>query len=254
MKAIGIIPARYDSSRFPGKPLHEICGISMIQRVYQRAIKANLLEKVLVATDDERIFNHVKSFDGNVVMTSKNHQSGTDRCREALETFEKQNHIIFDVVVNIQGDEPLINPQNINVLVEKFLRNNIEIATLKRLISDNDELFSPNVVKVITDYNDKAIYFSRNPLPFIAGMPQNEWITNQKFYKHIGIYAFRSAILQKITNLAVSNLEKCEKLEQLRWIENAYAVNAYETLSDVYAVDVPEDVKKIEYLIKNNIV
>lgn len=254
MKALGIIPARFDSSRFPGKPLHEICGISMIQRVYQRAIKANQLDGLTVATDDERIYNHVKSFDGNVVMTSKNHQSGTDRCLEALDAYEKQSHCKFDLVVNIQGDEPLIDPQNINVLVEKFNLNTIEIATLKRLISDNDELFSPNVVKIITDCNNKAICFSRNPLPYVAGMPQNEWITNQKFFKHIGIYAYRSAILQKITNLAVSNLEKCEKLEQLRWIENGYAVHAYETLSDVYAVDVPEDVNKIEYLINNNIV
>ncbi len=254
MQVIGIIPARYDSTRFPGKPLQLIDGVSMIERVYQRATSSNLLDLIVVATDDDRIYQHVRQFNGQVIMTSKNHQSGTDRCMEALHILEEQWKKTFDVVVNIQGDEPLIDPNNINLLVEKFQIPNVEIATLKRQIIDRDELFSPNVVKVITDLKDKAIYFSRNPLPFVANTIENEWLTQHVFYKHIGIYAYRSEILRKITNLAVSNLEKCEKLEQLRWIENSFSIYAYVTNSDVYAVDVPEDVAKIENLLNNNIV
>lgn len=253
MQAIGIIPARYNSTRFPGKPLHLIQGVSMIERVYRRAKQANLVSYLVVATDDERIFEHVRQFGGEAIMSSPNHQSGTDRCREVLDIAEKQFERSFDIAVNIQGDEPLIDAQNINVLVDTFSNPNIEISTLKRQIFDKKELFSPNVVKVITDIYNKAIYFSRNPLPFVANMSEDEWLMQHDFYKHIGIYAYRTEILRKITNLATSNLENCEKLEQLRWIENGFSIYAFVTNSDVYSVDVPEDVEKIERLINNNI-
>ncbi|MDD4576232.1 MAG: 3-deoxy-manno-octulosonate cytidylyltransferase, partial [Bacteroidales bacterium] len=176
----------------------------------------------------------------------------TDRCREVLDIAENKFKKSFDVVVNIQGDEPLIDADNINVLIETFSNPNIEIATLKRQIFDKNELFSPNVVKVITDIHHKAIYFSRNPLPFVANTTENEWLNQLDFFKHIGIYAYRADILRKISNLATSNLEKSEKLEQLRWIENGFSIYAFVTNSDVFSVDVPEDIKKIESLIINN--
>lgn len=252
MQSIGIIPARYNSTRFPGKPLHLIQGVSMIERVYNRAKQANLVSHLVVATDDDRIFQHVQQFGGEVIMSSTNHQSGTDRCREVLDIAENKFKKSFDVVVNIQGDEPLIDADNINVLIETFSNPNIEIATLKRQIFDKNELFSPNVVKVITDIHHKAIYFSRNPLPFVANTTENEWLNQLDFFKHIGIYAYRADILRKISNLATSNLENCEKLEQLRWIENGFSIYAFVTNSDVFSVDVPEDIKKIESLIINN--
>ncbi|MDD2411836.1 MAG: 3-deoxy-manno-octulosonate cytidylyltransferase [Bacteroidales bacterium] len=251
MQAIGIIPARYNSTRFPGKPLHPIQGVSMIERVYRRAKQANLVSHMVVATDDERIFQHVRQFGGEVFMSSENHQSGTDRCSEVLDIAEKEFGITFDIVVNIQGDEPLIDANNINVLVDGFSNSKIEIATLKRRIFDKNELFSKNVVKVITDIHNKAIYFSRYPLPFIANTLEDEWLIQHDFYKHIGIYAYRTEILRKITNLATSNLENCEKLEQLRWIENGFSIYAFVTNSDVYSVDVIDDVKKIERLLNN---
>lgn len=254
MQAIGIIPARYNSTRFPGKPLHLIQGVSMIERVYNRAKQANLVSHLVVATDDNRILQHVRQFGGDVIMSSENHQSGTDRCGEVLDIAEKKLGKSFDVVVNIQGDEPLIDADNINLLVETFSNPNIEIATLKRQIFDKNELFSPNVVKVIADIYNKAIYFSRNPLPFVAHTSENEWLEKHEFFKHIGIYAYRADILRKITNLAASNLEKSEKLEQLRWIENGFSIYAFVTNSEVFSVDVPEDVEKIESLINNNIV
>jgi 3-deoxy-manno-octulosonate cytidylyltransferase (CMP-KDO synthetase) len=239
----GIIPARYASTRFPGKPLVIINGKSMIQRVYLQAAK--VLKYVAVATDDARIEEEVLRFGGKVIMTSPDHQSGTDRCAEALDKFERQIGSKIDVVINIQGDEPFIQPFQIEKLMGCFEMKETQIATLAKTIDNTEDLLNPNHVKVITNTNKKAIYFSRSPIPYIRNKPQNEWITSYQFLKHIGIYAYRSEVLKKITTLAQSPLELNESLEQLRWIENNYTVIVEKTPFESISVDTPEDLEKI---------
>ncbi len=243
MKILGIIPARYASTRFPGKPLVDIAGKSMIQRVYEQSAKCPHLADVLVATDDERIFNHVTDFGGKAVMTSPDHASGTDRCAEVA--LQYPNH---EVVINIQGDEPYIDPEQISKLAFCFSDANTQIATLVKKISGTDELFNANSPKVILNKFSEAIYFSRSPLPHIRGQEQANWLGHFTYFKHIGIYGYSNDVLQQITKLPVSSLEKAESLEQLRWIENGYKIKVAETELETFAIDTPEDLEKLNRL------
>lgn len=239
-KILGVIPSRYASTRFPGKPLVKIGNKSMVQRVYEQATQCPDLEKVIVATDDQRIYDHVLSFGGHVCMTSEDHQSGTDRCFEVSRKEKEQ----FDYVINIQGDEPFISPIQIGQLAA-LLDGKAELATQIRKITDSEAIFNSNVVKAITDIHGKAIYFSRHPIPYIRGKQESEWIMHQTFYQHIGIYAYRSDILSKITQLPLSNLEKSESLEQLRWIENGFSIQTALTDFINIGIDTPEDLEKV---------
>jgi len=240
---IGIIPARYASSRFPGKPLALINGLPMIRRVYEQGTKAKSLQQVIVATDDERIQKAVEAFGGKAMMTSAQHQSGTDRCNEVLQVMKKQGEKV-DVVVNIQGDEPYINPQQIDDLCGSFRDKNTLIATLAKKIKDAEELMSPHVNKVIFDKNNDAIYFSRHPIPYQSKVEIKNWLRHFSYFKHIGLYAYRADILKEVSQLPQSSLEKAESLEQLRWLENAYSIRVVETEFESLSVDVPEDISK----------
>lgn len=244
MKIVGVIPARYASSRFPGKPLVDINGKSMIRRVYEQVIKAGL-DKVVVATDDFRILDHVQDFGGEVVLTSPDHQSGTDRCYEAY-TLQKAR---FDVVINIQGDEPFIQPRQIETLTSCFAKPETQIATLIKKISVPEELFNPNMPKVVTSLDNQAIYFSRHPIPFCRQADSIEWVHRHSYFKHIGIYGFRAEVLAQITRLAPSSLEKAESLEQLRWLEHGYRITTAQTDLETFGIDTPEDLEKaIHYI------
>ncbi len=241
MKIIGIIPARYASTRFPAKPLVDIAGKSMIERVYLQAKKSKTLTDVVVATDDERIVLHVKSFGGKVVMTSEMHQSGTDRCFEAVNTFCPD----ADLVINIQGDEPFIQPEQIDLVASCFRSADTQIATLVKIIKTEEELFNVNIPKVVLNAQKEAMLFSRQTIPAIRGKEEQEWLKNFTFYKHIGIYAYRTSILNEITRLKPSSLELAESLEQLRWLENGYKIKVELTDFESVAVDTPEDLKKL---------
>jgi 3-deoxy-manno-octulosonate cytidylyltransferase (CMP-KDO synthetase) len=239
MKILGIIPARYASTRFPGKPLVSIKGKTMIQRVYEQAKQCTALNQVIVATDDSRIYSHVIDFGGLAIMTSTNHQSGTDRCAEVARSYPE-----YDIVINIQGDEPFINPNQIDELASCF-ETNADIATLVKKITTNEELFNPNTPKVLKNVLGEAIYFSRATIPLIRGVEKENWLSHYQYYKHIGIYGYRSSILHQITKLLPSTLEKAESLEQLRWIENGYRIKVAETEHETFAIDTPADLEKI---------
>jgi 3-deoxy-manno-octulosonate cytidylyltransferase (CMP-KDO synthetase) len=232
---LGIIPARYGSTRFPGKPLIDIGGKSMIERVYGQALKSNALHKVIVATDDERIAAHVRNFGGEVSLTSPDHQSGTDRCAEVL----KNSGMDVDAVINIQGDEPFIDPMQVDLLAACFEETNTEIATLIKKLEREEDIRNPNIVKAIRNYRDEAIYFSRSPIPYRRN-PEAA-IT---YFKHIGIYGYRTDVLLKITRFPTGNLERAESLEQLRWIENGCRIKVRETLLETLSIDTPDDLKK----------
>lgn len=241
MNILGIIPARYASTRFPGKPLVDIAGKSMIQRVYEQAKKCKDLSEVIVATDDKRIFDHVVGFHGMVVITSADHQSGTDRCAEVA-----LQHPEYDVIINIQGDEPYIDPAQISTLAACFNSKDTQIATLVKKVQTEQELLNPNSPKVVVNKLSEAVYFSRLPLPYVRGQQQQNWLQHYTYFKHIGIYGYRADILQHITRLPVSPLEKAESLEQLRWIENGYRIKVAETELETYAVDTPEDLLNLK--------
>ncbi len=243
MKVLGIIPARFQSSRFPGKPLAMIGSKAMIQRVYEQASKA--FDDVAVATDDDRIFQKVISFNGKAVMTSESHQSGTDRTAEAALTYQLNAKKTFDVVVNIQGDEPFIRPQQLQQLAATFEDPSVEIATLVKKIETEEELFNENAVKVVKNAQNGALYFSRFPIPFMRGADKKDWVKKHTYFKHIGVYAYRYIVLQEITKLPQSSLELSEKLEQNRWLENGYKIKVSETDFQSLAVDTPEDLEKI---------
>ncbi len=246
MKFAAIIPSRYASTRFPGKPLADMAGKTMIQRVYEQVKKA--LEDVWVATDDERIFQTVKNFGGNVIMTSADHTSGTDRCYEAYRKIEKQ----FDVVINIQGDEPFVQPGQIETLKNCFTGKEIQLATLIKPFKKEDgfdALFNPNSPKVIINRKGEAISFSRSIIPYIRDVHHTEWLDKHTFYKHIGMYAYRTDVLAEITGLERSPLEKAESLEQLRWIENGYKIQTGITDVETIGIDTPEDMVKALELI-----
>jgi len=244
MRILGVIPARYASVRFPGKPLVLIQGKTMIRRVYEQVLQAKMISEVVVATDDERILNEVNSFGGRVVLTNPNHPSGTDRCLEALNIYGES----FDAVINIQGDEPFIDPGQIDQVADLLNKPHVQIATLAKKITSNDELFNTNVVKVIFVSSGHAIYFSRNPMPFLRGVDQSEWLQNFEFYKHIGLYGYQVDTLRKITIIPQSRLEKAESLEQLRWVENGYSIAVGITEKEGFGIDTPEDLKKIANL------
>ena len=239
MALFGVIPARYASTRFPGKPLALIHGKPMIQWVYERAMCANL-QHVVVATDDDRIAHAVAGFGGVAIMTSPHHNSGTDRCAEVANILKINEQ---DVVVNIQGDEPFIQKEAINLLIQQFQNPNVEIATLAKSFLPDENPQNPNMVKVVTSKNNKALYFSRAQIPFYRNLN-----IAQTYLKHVGIYAYRNDILQQLTLLSPSNLENAEQLEQLRWLENDYSINVslcnYESIS----IDTPDDLIRAENL------
>lgn len=248
IKYVGIIPARYASSRFPGKPLVKIGDKTMIHRVYEQAHK--VLEHVYVATDDTRIYEEVKRFGGKVVMTSEQHQSGTDRCYEAFTQLEEP----FDVIVNIQGDEPFIQPNQLQTLMSCFTDKQVQIATLVREITGEDGtafLFNPNHPKVVINDQRDAVYFSRAVIPFLRNVPLDEYVQHHTFYAHIGMYAYRANVLEEIVALSSSLLETAESLEQLRWIEHGYKIRVGLTAERSIGIDTPHDLKEVEkYLLK----
>ncbi len=240
MKILGVIPARYASTRFPGKPLAMIGDRPMIQWVWEGVSKISLLSDAVVATDDERIFDCVRNFGGKVVMTSSQHRSGTDRCGEVLRTMGVEA-AQYDVVINIQGDEPNVACSQIEMVASCFFDPTVQIATLKKRIQTPDQLFSPNVVKVVSDLSGNALCFSRHPLPYLRGVEESQWLSQYAYYKHIGIYAFRREVLQQVVQLAPSPIEKAESLEQMRWMENGYKIAVRETQEENISVDTPAD-------------
>ncbi|MEI6748168.1 MAG: 3-deoxy-manno-octulosonate cytidylyltransferase [Bacteroidota bacterium] len=246
LRAIGIIPARYDSTRFPGKPLALINGISMIQRVYEQAKKCTGLVKVYVATDDVRIEDHVNAFGGNVIMTSHSHRTGTERVSEVVEKLQLHDpgHS-WDVVINIQGDEPYIDPAQIDALIACFRDKDVQIATLIHQINSLEELIDPNVIKVIIDKTNRALCFSRAALPFMRGAEIKDWLRHHIYFKHIGLYAYRPQVLEIISRLKPSPIEIAESLEQMRWIENGFFIHTDLTNTDSISVDTPEDLLKL---------
>lgn len=246
MKVLGIIPARYSSTRFPAKPLADLNGQSMINRVFTQASKSKSLSKVIVATDHPEIVEHVLGFGGNVCMTSENHASGTDRCYEVLSKEQE----IFDYVINIQGDEPFISPTQIDLLTS-LLDGTTELATLIKKLETQEQLTNPNVVKVVVNENKEAMYFSRSPIPYWRGK-ETDWINLHIYYKHIGMYAYRSDVLKRITSLKVSALEKAESLEQLRWLENGFKIKTAETTIETVGIDTPEDLEHARQYLKHH--
>jgi len=241
MKVIAVIPARYNSKRFPGKPLVEIRNKPLIQWVYEKVKMSNCFDIIVIATDDENIYNTVKGFGADVMMTSKKHKSGTDRVAEVAKKIDGESD---DIIVNIQGDEPLISPITIKKIVMTMKKNReILVATPICLIKDKNEFCNPNIVKVTVDKNMFALYFSRSPIPH----------SSANFYKHIGLYAYRRDFLFKFVRLSVSKLENIERLEQLRILENGYRIKTVLVRDDSIPVDVPEDVKRIELILKNKV-
>lgn len=244
MRILGVIPARYSSSRFPGKPLADIGGKSMIRRVYEQVTQSARIQRVVVATDSREIYDHAMAFGATACMTKSDHPTGTDRCYEAYALQEES----YDYIINIQGDEPFIQPAQIDLLAGK-LDGETEIATLIKRIEQKDELVNTGEVKVVKDIHETALYFSRAAIPFLRETPQEKWLSAHTFYKHVGLYAFRSDILKAITSLAVSSLEQAESLEQLRWLENGFRIKVAETNTESLCVETPEDLKRaIEYL------
>ncbi|WP_080238857.1 3-deoxy-manno-octulosonate cytidylyltransferase [Spirosoma rigui] len=248
MLILGIIPARYASTRFPAKALAMIGGKSMIQRVVEQAQQARSISRVVVATDDERIRTHVAGFGGEVVMTSEHHQSGTDRCQEVVE----QLGVAADYVVNIQGDEPFIQPRQIDLLTS-VLDGKTELATLIKPINDLQTLLNPNSPKVVLGTSGDALYFSRQAIPYLRGKPVEDWLDTHTYYKHIGLYAYRTDILAKLTKLPPSLLEQAESLEQLRWLEHGYRIRTVITDLESHGIDTPEDLKLVGQLFSHMI-
>lgn len=238
MNFIGIIPARYESTRFPGKPLAMLGNKPMIQWVYENCAKS--LQHVWVATDDNRIFDAIESFGGNAIKTLSTHQSGTDRCAEAASLLSAK--IDFDVIINVQGDEPFIKAKQIDLLKSCF-NGTADIATLVKKVDDNEELFNPNRPKAVLDKNKNALYFSRSPIPYARNAKENNWLAENDYWAHIGMYAYRSEVLQKITKLNQGALEATESLEQLRWLENGFEIKTAETSHQSIGIDTPEDLE-----------
>jgi len=242
----GIIPARYASSRFPGKPLVMIGNKPMIQRVYEQARSS--LEMIYVATDDRRIFDAVSEFGGKAVMTSPDHLSGTDRCAEAVDKIDAETGRKTEIVINIQGDEPFIRPEQITLLMKCFTDESVEIATLIRKVGPGEDIFNHNQPKVILDSKNNAIYFSRSAIPYIMAKEKTDWSKNHVFYKHIGLYAYRTATLKQITLLPRSLLEISESLEQNRWIENGYRIRTALSEWENISIDTPDDLERAKLL------
>ena len=240
MKFIAVIPARYASTRFPGKPLAVLGGKTVIQRVYEQAV--SVLPEAYVATDDDRIFQAVEAFGGRAVMTRADHKSGTDRIQEAVEKIGTD----ADVIINVQGDEPFIQPSQIETLMHLFDDAETQIGTLGKRFETIDAVKNPNSPKIVTDRRGFALYFSRSVIPYIRGIEADEWLTHYPFLKHLGIYAYRREVLAEITRLPQSALEKAESLEQLRWLENGYRIRVGLTDVETVGIDTPEDLARAE--------
>lgn len=249
MKFTAIIPARYASTRFPAKPLAMLGGKPVIQRVYEQVSK--VFSDLYVATDDERIFNAVQSFGGNAIMTRSDHKSGTDRCYEAF----CKSGSKADVVVNVQGDEPFIQPSQLETIKSLFNSPETDIATLVKPFPEGcpfQVVDNPNSPKVVVDDNWNALYFSRSVIPYLRGVPQEEWTSRQTYYKHIGLYAFRADVLRQVTELSQAPLEKAESLEQLRWLSAGYRIKTGTTQVETIGIDTPEDLQAAELFLKQN--
>jgi 3-deoxy-manno-octulosonate cytidylyltransferase (CMP-KDO synthetase) len=242
---LAIIPARYNSTRFPGKPLADMAGKTMIQRVYERVASTEEIDDVVVATDDGRIYDHVLSFGGQVKMTREDHQSGTDRVAEVAKLFPQAK-----VIVNVQGDEPFVDPRQIAAVVAPFEDVQVAITTLARPITEEGDMFSPNVVKVVRNYCGQALYFSRHAIPYLRDVPIGLWIDKKKHLQHLGLYAYRAEVLQQLTMLPKGELEGDESLEQLRWLHAGYTI--YVGLTDLPAIgiDTPEDLMRAVKLVE----
>ena len=252
MKFIAIIPARYASTRFPGKPLALLGGKPVVQRVYEQV--AGAVDDAVVATDDERIRDAVLVFGGRAEMTSPDHRSGTDRCREAYEKVCARENRRFDVVINVQGDEPFIHPSQIEAVMRCFDDPATDIATLVKPFVPSDGLAAlenPNSPKVVLDAQSRALYFSRSVIPYLRGVPREEWLARHTFYKHIGLYAFRAEVLRAVTDLPQSPLEKAESLEQLRWLENGYRIGVGISHTETVGIDTPEDLVRAEAFLQS---
>jgi 3-deoxy-manno-octulosonate cytidylyltransferase (CMP-KDO synthetase) len=240
MSIVGIIPARYASSRFPGKPLADIRGRTMLQRVYEQASRATKLAGVIIATDDERIAEHAEAIGAPVVITRSDHASGTDRCFEAYLNYNKK----FTHVINIQGDEPFLDPRQIDELAGAC-DPNAEIVTQMIRCTSHEVLFDTGEVKIVLNQDQEALYFSRNVIPYLKDKDPKEWHRLHDYYRHVGMYAYRVDVLEKITRLKISQLEKAESLEQLRWLENGYKIKCVPTAHDSHCVDTPADIEKV---------
>ena len=245
MRLLAVIPARYASTRFPGKPLALLGGKPVIQRVWERVAAIEGLTKAVVATDDERIIDAVRAFGGNAMMTSDKHRSGTDRCGEVVRRLAEQGES-FDVVINVQGDEPFVKAEQLMQLASCFDNKEVCIATLRTRILSAEELLSKNNVKVVCDKNGSALYFSRQPIPLVRGCEDREWLSKCEYYKHVGIYAFRCDTLLHLTQLQPSALECAESLEQLRWLENGYRIAVRTTSVANIGIDTPDDLAAAE--------
>ena len=241
MKILAVIPSRFASTRFPGKPLIDIKGKTMIQRVFEQAKQCKSFADVIVATDDERIYNHVIEFGGKAMMTSEKHPSGTDRCAEVLSKIDQK----YDAVVNVQGDEPFIQPEQLEQLIECFKNPKTQIATLVKKIDSTDDLLNINLPKVIFNKEMKALYFSRLPIPGQKSVDTEEWVKNHQYYRHIGLYGYRTQTLKEINLLPPSPLENIESLEQLRWLEAGYTITVSVTQFESIGIDTPNDLNKI---------
>ncbi len=246
MTFVAIIPARYASTRFPGKPLVLINGKTMIQRVFEQASKS--FDYVYVATDDKRIAENVESFGGKFVMTSKKHKSGTDRCAEAADLISEKEDIVIDVVVNVQGDEPFVQPEQFEQIKKPFKLKRTQISTLVKPINNREDIFNINKPKVVLNQKSEAIYFSRSPIPYVRGKKENTWVSQHQFYKHIGLYAYRYDILKEISVLQQTPLELAESLEQLRWIENGYKIRVELTEHESVSIDTKKDLQKLQHV------
>ena len=244
MKFIGIIPARYASTRFPGKPLALLGGKPVIQHVYEKV--AAVLEAAYVATDDERIYQTVKSFGGNVVMTRTDHKSGTDRIEEAIEKIGGD----WDVIVNVQGDEPFVAKSQLDTICHCFDDATTQIATLGKPFISMEAVENPNSPKIVVDNLGFAMYFSRSVIPFVRGKEKEEWLQHYPFLKHLGIYAYRKEVLKQVTQLPQSSLELAESLEQLRWLQNGYKIKVGTTDVETVGVDTPQDLERAEAFLK----
>jgi len=248
MNILGIIPARYASTRLEGKPLKNICGKTMIQRVYEQATQA--LEHVYIATDDSRIETEVKRFGGNVVMTSSEHSTGTNRCVEAYDIVQKQLEIEFDAILNIQGDEPLLEPSILNDLANCFNDSETEMATLIRPVHEKKELLSTSDIWVVIDKNNHALYFSREVIPHVRRAHKDDWIEHHDYYKHIGMYGFTPKAIKEFASLKQTSLEEAESLEQLRWLENGGRIKVAHTNHHAISVDTQEDLDEVISIIQ----
>ena len=247
MKYIGIIPARYASTRFPGKPLAVLGGKTVIQRVYEQAV--SVLPEAYVATDDERIFSAVEAFGGRAVMTRKDHKSGTDRIQEAVEKIATD----ADVIINIQGDEPFIQPSQIETLMHLFDNPETQIGTLGKPFETVEAVKNPNSPKIVVDNRGFALYFSRSVIPYIRGVEESQWLGHYPFLKHLGVYAYRRKVLAEVTRLPQGWLEKAESLEQLRWLENGYRIRVGITTVETVGIDTPEDLARAEQFLAEKV-